>query len=224
MLFCGPMKLLRTLRRLLRPDPNGFLRDVRGIVHVGANVGQERDLYARYGLHVLWVEPIPDVFVKLRQNLAGYARQRAVQALVTDESDREYAFNIANNGGESSSILELKQHKDVWPKVAFSSTIRLRSTTLAALVAREGVDPELYDALVMDTQGSELLVLRGAVSLLPRFRFIKTEVPDFEAYEGCAQLAEMTAFLASHGYAEGARHAFASHAGGGRYYDVVFRR
>ena len=35
--------------------------------------------------------------------------------------------------------------------------------------AREGVDITRYDALVMDTQGSELPVLKGAQSLLPGF-------------------------------------------------------
>ena len=58
----------------------------------------------------------------------------------------------------------LKEHRDVWPKVDFTKTITLRSSTLATLLARERIDPQRYDALVMDTQGSELLVLqrRGA--------------------------------------------------------------
>ena len=218
------MSLLRRLRRWLGPDPNRFLAEAKGVIHVGANIGQERELYARRGLDVLWIEPIPDVVATLRENLRGYARQRAVQALVTDEDDREYTFNIANNGGESSSILDLKCHKEVWPSVAYSSAIRLKSVTLPTLLARENVDLDRYDALVMDTQGSELLVLRGAAPLLGRFRFIKTEVPDFEAYEGCAQLEELSAFVASHGYAEISRHAFARHPSGGRYYDVVYRR
>lgn len=224
MVCCAPMKILRRLRRWFGPDPNRFLRSVRGVIHVGANVGQERELYARYGLDVLWIEPIPEVFVTLRANLEGFPRQRALQALVTDRNGHEYEFHVASNAGESSSILELKQHRDVWPKVAFTRSINLRSVTLPALLEREGIDPGLYDALVMDTQGSELLVLKGAEPLLPRFAYVKTEVPDFEAYEGCVQLAELTAFLAARGYAELARHRFASRAAGGHYYDVIYRR
>jgi FkbM family methyltransferase len=223
-MLLADMKLLRRLRRLFAPDPNRFLRSVRGVVHVGANVGQERDLYARYSLDVLWVEPIPDVFAELRRNLERYPRQRALECLVTDRDGAEYEFHVANNRGESSSILDLKEHKTVWPKVAFEATIKLRSVTLPALLAREGISPAAYDALVMDTQGSELLVLRGAVPLLAGFRFIKTEVPDFEAYAGCAQLADMGAFLAEHGFRELYRSRFATHPGGGSYYDVVFGR
>jgi FkbM family methyltransferase len=223
-MLLADMKLLRRLRRFFAPDPNRFLRSVRGVVHVGANVGQERDLYARYGLDVLWVEPIPDVFAELRRNIERYPRQRALECLVTDRDDAEYEFHVANNRGESSSILDLKEHKTVWPKVAFTTTIKLRSVTLPALLVRERLDPAAYDALVMDTQGSELLVLRGATPLLAGFKFIKTEVPDFEAYAGCAQLADIGGFLVEHGFRELYRNRFASHPGGGSYYDVVFGR
>ena len=222
MLCCGAMKLLRRLRRFFAPDPNRFLRTVRGVVHVGANVGQERELYERHGLDVLWIEPIPDVFAALAANIARYPRQRALECLVTDRDDAPYEFNVANNGGESSSILALKEHRDVWPKVDFTKTITLRSSTLATLLARERIDPQHYDALVMDTQGSELLVLQGAEPVLEHFRFIKTEVPDFEAYAGCAQLEDIERFLQARGYAELMRHRFATRAGGGSYFDVVY--
>jgi len=218
------MKLLRRIRRLFAPDPNRFLRSARGVVHVGANVGQERALYAKYGLDVLWAEPIPEVFAELERNIEPFPKQRAVAALVTDRDGGEYEFHVANNRGESSSILDLKEHKDVWPKVQFTTTIKLRSTTLPALFAREGVEPSTYDALVMDTQGSELLVLKGAESLLPGFAFVKTEVPDFEAYAGCVQLEELVRFLGERGFRELSRNRFASRPGGGSYYDVVFER
>ncbi len=218
------MKILRRLHRWFGPDHNRFLRSVHGVIHVGANAGQERGVYAGFGLDVLWIEPIPEVFATLCANIATFPRQRAVQALVTDRDDHEYEFHVANNAGQSSSILELKQHKEVWPQVAFTASIKLRSVTLPALLARQGVDITRYDALVMDTQGSELLVLQGAQSLLPGFAYIKTEAPDFEAYEGCAQLADLAAFLAARGFAEVTRNRFASRAAGGHYYDVVYRR
>jgi FkbM family methyltransferase len=216
------MQLLRRLRRVLGPDPNRFLRSARGVVHVGANVGQERELYDRYGLDVLWIEPIPDVFAALVANIAGFPRQRALERLVTDRDDAAYEFHIANNGGESSSIHDLKEHRDVWPKVDFTKTITLTSSTLATLLARENVELARYDALVMDTQGSELLVLRGAEPVLGHFEFIKTEVPDFEAYADCAQLEDVERFLGERGYTELTRHCFASRPGGGHYYDVVY--
>jgi hypothetical protein len=82
----------------------------------------------------------------------------------------------------------------------------------------------LYDALVFDTQGSELLVLRGAAPLLQNFKFILSEVADFESYTGCARLSEMTKFLGCFGFQQTACLEQTRHSNGGRYYDALFER
>lgn len=121
-------------------------------------------------------------------------------------------------------ILELKQHKDIWPSVHCTRTVLLRSMTLASLFLREHIDASKYQALIIDTQGSELLVLRGGLPILNNFRFIKTEVADFESYEGCCQLSDLNEFMIKHGYRQFSRSKFASRAEGGNYFDVVYKR
>ena len=224
MLWPDLSRLLRRTKIALKRQPDRFLAEIRGVIHVGANTGQERDLYDRYGLSVLWVEPIPEIFATLRENIAGYRRQRAVQYLVTDRDGAEYTFHVASNNGASSSILDLKLHKEIWPEVSFTRELKLASVTLPALIAKEGIDIAGYDALVMDTQGSELMVLKGATAVLGQFRFIKTEVPDFEAYAGCCQLQHIEEFLGAHGFHEHRRQKFAERAAGGSYYDVTYER
>lgn len=216
--------LLRRHGIIDRHTLKGFLRNVRGVIHVGANTGQERELYAQYRLNVLWIEPIDEVFAALERNIASLPEQRAIQALVTDRDGGEYTFNVASNTGASSSILPLKLHADVWPDVTFTKTVAMRSTTLPSLLRRHAVDLRLYDALVMDTQGSELLVLEGAEPLLGGFKYVRTEVADFEAYENCCQLADVESFLASHGFREQVRKGIARHPQGGGYYDIVYGR
>lgn len=219
--------ILKPLLQLLsrkKGDPDEFLGDVSGVVHVGANSGQERETYAARNLNVLWIEPIPEVFRILSCNIEELKNQAAVQALVTDADDKEYEFHIANNFGASSSILELKHHKEIWPDVNYTTTVQLKSITLTSLFEKEQLDPRKYQALIMDTQGSELLVLKGSIPLLKHFRFIKTEVPDFESYEGCCQLEEINVFMKEHGYHELTRTKFADRAQGGSYYDVVYKR
>lgn len=216
--------IIRRIKAALRKDPDRFLRHVSGVVHVGANAGQERNLYKDYGLRVVWIEPVPEVFRELLANIQEYPDQAAFQYLVTDKDGAEYAFHISNYAGVSSSILELKLHKDIWPEVAYERTITLRSTTLASLLKRERINASDYDALIMDTQGSEFLVLKGAIPILHAFRFIKTEVPDFESYASCCQLKDIDAFVKQHGFQEISRHKFAERAEGGSYYDVVYER
>jgi FkbM family methyltransferase len=224
-MIVGKIKtLLRALRRSLRKNPNKFLKELSGVVHVGANLGQERELYSTHGLSVVWIEPIPEVFTQLNANIRGFKNQVAFQALVTDLDDKEYEFHIANNDGASSSILELKQHKDIWPSVKYTTTLLIQSITLATLFKKNHIDASRYQALIMDTQGSELLVLRGSLPVLNNFKFIKTEVPDFESYEGCCQLSDINDFMIKHGYKEFSRNKFASRAEGGSYFDIVYKR
>jgi len=205
-------------------QPDSFLAEVKGVIHIGASYGQERDLYAQHGLGVLWVEPIPEVFAQLVENLASFPLQQALECLVTDRDGAEYEFNISNNDGMSSSILDLKLHRDIWPEVHYDRTIRLISKTLPTALADAHVDIAPYDALIMDTQGSELLILQGATPVLEHFRYIKTEAPDFEAYEGCCLVEDLARFLAPHGFVERSRHKFAERAQGGSYFDVVFEK
>ena len=220
----GIRAIFGRLSATLRRDPDRFLWDVSGVIHVGANAGQERDRYDSLGLRVLWIEPIPMIFKILQANIKGFPNQRAIQGLVTDRDDESYQFHLSNNSGLSSSILDLKQHKDIWPDVHYVASIPLTGTTLTSLLQRADIDPSDYQALVMDTQGSELLVLRGAVPVLQHFRYIKTEVPDFESYADCCQLADIDTFMTQHGFRESSRDMFANRAEGGSYYDVVYRR
>lgn len=217
-------RALQAVRQFRQPQPLAFLRHISGLIHVGANTGQERAIYARHNLDVVWVEPIDEVFAQLQANLLGFPRQQAYQALLTDVDRRPVEFHISCNGGESSSILALHLHRDIWPSVEYTRTVLLESLTLETLVECKQLALNRYDALVLDTQGSELLVLRGAERLLSHFRFIKVEVPDFEAYAGCCQLAEVQRFLQWHGFREWSRHKFADHPEGGAYYDIVYRQ
>jgi FkbM family methyltransferase len=223
-LLAGIRGLLRRSRIIDRDPFKGFLRDVKGVIHVGAHTGQERGLYADYRLKVLWVEPLAESFATLEENLVGFPNQRALQCLVTDRDNAEYSFHVTSNAGASSSIFVLDLHKDIWPDVKHMKTIPMRSRTLATLLADERAELSEYDALAMDTQGSELLVLKGAEPILREFLYIKTEVADFAAYKGCCQLADIESYVSTFGFTELARKVIASHARGGAYYDIVYKR
>jgi hypothetical protein len=69
-----------------------------------------------------------------------------------------------------------------------------------------------------------MLVLRGTECLLRSFRYIRLEVADFEAYEGCCQLGEVAEFMARNGLRLLSRAPFAAIDGIGTYYDVVYTR
>lgn len=208
--------------RLSGPAP--FQSKARGVIHVGGNSGQERFLYADHGLNVAWVEAIPKMFEQLNENVRLLPNQRAFLYLLTDQDGKEYQFHIANNEGQSSSIFELGKHKEMWPEIDYKDSIVLVSSTLTSFVTREKLDLNEYDALVLDTQGAEMLILKGGAEILPHFRFITVEVPDFEAYEGCCLLSEMDEFMKCAGFHSRERKPFKSVPKVGTYYDVTYER
>lgn len=217
------VKKLLFFFRILK-DPDLFLKNVSGVIHIGANTGQEVDEYGQYALAVIWVEPIPEVFRALKKNIIKYPKQKAFKYLLLDSDDKDIEFKIANNNGQSSSIFDFGQHTKIWPDIYYTKTIHLKSSTLTNLVKREKIDIKKYQALVLDTQGSELLILKGASELLKNFRYIKTEAPDFESYLGCCLIQDISNFLIGFGFNEIIRSKQAGRKGVGTYYDVVYER
>lgn len=209
---------------VFRGDHYNFLRDCRGIIHVGANVGQEAGRYASHGLSVVWIEPIPEVFAKLRDNISRFPNQTAINALISDVDGRPTTLHVSNNGGLSSSVLPLGQHVDVWPDVHFTSAIELTSETLPSALAKRSVRTSDFDALAIDTQGHELAVLRGAEHILHQFRYIHLEAADFPSYQGGAMLSELVEYLKGHHFSVKRKQRFARHPVKGSYFEVLFTR
>jgi FkbM family methyltransferase len=217
-------KILRLVARKAPVSQDDFLQLCRGVIHVGANTGQERGRYAAHDLQVVWVEPIPSVFEALSGNLHGFPKQTAYQRLISDQDGVMQTLNISNNEGLSSSILDLAAHREIWPDVSFTSSITVESVTLSTFVREERIDLDSFDALVLDTQGAELLILKGGADILHHFRFIKVEVADFESYKGCCQLPDVDSFMKMQGLKQQSKNAFAHSPNGGTYYDVLYRR
>jgi FkbM family methyltransferase len=217
-------KRTRIRRRLGAQPEYSFLRKTRGVIHVGANKGQERELYDAFRLPVIWIEPIPEVFHDLCLNIQPFPSQRAINYLITDENGKEYQFHIANNSGESSSILDLSKHREIWPEITYARSVSMTSVTLPAALSREHIDLSKFDTLVLDTQGSEYTILTGAAQILPNFRFVKAEAADFEAYVGCAHIDALTTFMLSHGFREQRRIIQIHTPGIGTYFEVIYEQ
>src|SRR5258706_14301542 len=102
----GPQASEQPRAKAMDMQDDSFLCRVPGVVHVGANSGQERDVYRDLGLRVLWIEAINEVFDEFVRNIAGHTKQKSLCELLTDRDGAEYQFNIANNNGASSSIYQ----------------------------------------------------------------------------------------------------------------------
>lgn len=203
---------------------DNFLFNVKGVIHVGANLGQESVLYNMFNLNVIWIEPIPEIFNELLKNIARFKNQIAMNYLITDKDNCLYDFNIANNNGASSSIFDLNLHKELWPDVHFDRKIQLMSTTLKKLIIDKKIDMSMYDSLVLDVQGAEFLILKGCDEFLLLFKYIKLEVADFNSYSNSENLNEINSWLFKYGYTQEYKSRFAGKIGVGQYFDILYKK
>ena len=162
------------------------------VLHVGARVGQEAELYLQLGaVSVTWVEGNPEVVPRLRAHVEPLG-QRALEALLSDEPGETVKFKVTNNEW-SSSMLELGTHRLEHPDVVVTHEIRLATVTLDQLSAQDEVGP--VDTMVLDVQGAELLVLRGGPQTLRTVQHLIIEVNESPLYENCALLRELDEWL-----------------------------
>lgn len=171
-----------------------------GLVHLGANIGQEAEDYAVQKIpRVIWIEALPEPFDELSRKIVCYPGHTAICACVGDRDGEEVWFNVANNS-LSSSFLEFGTHAYEYPEVAFTSKIKLITCRLDTLVRKHGIEITDDWFLNIDLQGAELHALHGVGNLLQRFRYVYVEVNEQELYEGCALIPEIDSYLLGYGF------------------------
>lgn len=176
-----------------------------GVIQIGASKGQEIIQFINAGIeHIVLIEPIPEVYEELYKEADKY-RDRAnivcIKECVSDTTGQVVKFNIANNEGQSSSILEFKTHAIEHPDVKFIDSIEVTTITLTDLLVKYGLDYHKYDWLTLDCQGAEGLILLGTSDeILNWLEYIYLEVNEKELYAGCMLLPDIDKLLSRYGF------------------------
>lgn len=171
----------------------------QGVVHVGAHHGEEVAALRDTGVEAfLLIEGDPTTCTIAEQAHAADPDITVLNAIVADVAG-DVTFHRASFD-QSSSILAMKHHLDLHPGISQVQTVTAQATTLDAIMASQGARFADCNLLMIDVQGAELRVMKGAVSALDQFDAIACEVNITEVYEGCAQMEEIDAFLFDHGF------------------------
>ena len=163
---------------------------ISGVVHVGAHLAEEGDLYDQLGIKkIAWVEANSDLLKKITRKRPN---DLVIQAVVSVTDDEEVTFYKANNG-QSSSILELDYHSIAHPEVHYVAQETVRTKTLKSVIVENNLED--CNFLNLDIQGNELRALQGAGDLLDNFDYIYSEVNKKSLYKDCALFPQIRGFL-----------------------------
>jgi FkbM family methyltransferase len=173
----------------------------KGVLHVGANVGEEAPVYDELGIErVSWIEGNPDLLPKLNENIQKYPGQMAFNYCI-GETDGDTVLHISNNGSQSSSILDLGTHKFAHPEVHYVKDIPVKMHTLSTLFERGKLPTATFsDFLNIDLQGAELKALKGMGIWLQYFKWAYLEVNKEELYKGCALVEDIDMYMLGFGF------------------------
>ncbi len=174
----------------------------KGVLHVGANVGEEAPVYLELGIKKqIWIEADPVIFQRLKLRLEDNPEAYPLNYCISD--GEEVNFHVANNGGQSSSILELGTHLVAHPEVNYIRDVPMRTATLQnCLYAFQYNGRQLkdYNFLNLDLQGNELRALKGLGKWIENISWIYTEVNKAELYKGCPMVEDLDYYLAPLGF------------------------
>lgn len=172
-----------------------YLKNLKGAIHVGAHLAEERDWYNQMGFtEVLWFEANPDMHPKLTQNLKLYENQVAFNFGIHDSLE-EALLHVSSNNGESSSLLELGVHSKYHPNVTYIKDIKAKFIRLDTFFKKAAFSISSFNFLNIDVQGTELNVLLSLGKEITKLDYIYLEVNDEKLYKGCALIPDVDEYL-----------------------------
>tara|TARA_B100000965_G_scaffold379153_1_gene374648 strand:+ start:952 stop:1680 length:729 start_codon:yes stop_codon:yes gene_type:complete len=213
--------LKRTIKKILRalgfklikigpphtPNPYGevtletvdCMNKSRGIMHLGAHRGNEAEVYNWFGKKVIWFEAVPHLFDQLKDNLYFYGDQKAFHVLLGDQDNIEKDFFISGNDAACSSLFNFTNEviEKGWDgrKVFMKEKIKLKMFKLDTILKKNNISPDEYNHWIVDLQGSELLVFKGAEDALKSCNSISVEVSKVKYYDGGVLWDELVSWL-----------------------------
>lgn len=171
--------------------------DIKGIIHIGAHIGQEYSLYKEKNIkNILFFEPVLETYNKLLETVKNDSNVICINKALGNDN-KKILMNIETiNSGQSSSILIPDLHLKQYPEITFNSQLEVSMIKLDDFeYIREN-----YNFINIDVQGYELEVFKGAEETLKHIDYIISEVNNDEVYKNCAKIWELDEFLGKYNF------------------------
>lgn len=175
-------------------------RSVSTIFDIGANIGQTARRYRERfpGATLYCFEPFPGAFEQLQRNVGSDANLRALPMAVADAPGTR-TFHV-NRENFNHSLLGAAPEGTRWARIEHVGSIEVPCTSVDTFCAEQRI-PEVQ-ILKIDAEGGDLLVLRGATTMLStrRIGLVFVEALFVPMFAGQAYFHDLCRFLAEFGY------------------------
>ena len=168
---------------------------VSGLLHVGAHKGEEIPSYLDAGVrHAVLIEPLMENFRELTRRIKGIDGFIAFQNAAGDVNQIT-EIHLASNDLQSSSILKPALHLAQVPEIKFQGVEKVLQIRIDDLDLN--IKPNFW---VIDVQGYEMQVLKGAEDKIQDCEYIFIEINRGEVYENCTKIADLDLYLNNLGF------------------------
>ena len=167
------------------------------IIHVGAWEGLDVPEYKSLGIpKITLVEAMSDKASALRKRYGQDEQVQIIEAAASDTSNETISFYPLAYGSSSLLKPKIESLQQVFADFVALEPIWVHTMKIDDLKIAQANKV----MLIVDVQGAELQVLRGATETLKSVILIKIEVSTTAYYEGQSFHDEITAFLMNSGF------------------------
>lgn len=205
---------------MLIKNLNDYIDNPRGVIHVGAYEAEERKWYYENGFEpIYYIEANPQKFKIIQDNIRIYENQYFIHQAISD-LDGEMDFYVSSNG-QSSSLLFPNNRPEMYDNQShtISDVIKVKTRPLKDVIDLFGIDVREINFLSIDTEGSELSILKSLKGMISKFEYIVCEYHTHENYIGCPMVEDLILYVKQFGFEEVTRAD-----SGEEWGDILFKR
>ena len=169
--------------------------ELTGIIHIGANDGEEVPSYKEMGIkNVMCIEPIPEKCAEIRER---YPYVHVINCAAGGFNHNDILFTTSGDGMQGSSFYEGRKKDFYWP-APVSDKIMVKVMRMDTVL--KNINIEDYNCIVIDVQGYEGEVLIGFGNIVPMFPFWSIECSADPIYIGGWPAREVVSFMDKNGF------------------------
>ena len=170
---------------------------IHGIIQVGAHIGGELQILKKLSNNILMFEPQKNIFEQLIKNIKNEKTIIAENIALGSSHGKLKMYKEHANGGQSSSLMVPALHTVQYPGIVFTDTEEVEVKTLDSYMEDKQSN---YNLMLLDVQGYELEVLKGAPNTLKSIDYILCEVNRAELYKDCPMVEQIDLYLSQFGF------------------------